>query len=76
VLLCVLADQQRQFNIGQTLTERVQHWQELTPDRLVLPHPSPRNQLWLKKNAWFEDEVVPWLQKRVEAVRVAAATAN
>ncbi len=60
----------------KTLTERVQHWQELTPDRLVLPHPSPRNQLWLKKNAWFEDEVVPWLQKRVEAVRVAAATAN
>lgn len=52
----------------KTLTQRVQHWQELIPDQLVLPHPSPRNQLWLKKNDWFEAAVVPWLQQRVKEI--------
>jgi uracil-DNA glycosylase len=33
---------------------------------MPLPHPSPRNNIWLKKNAWFEAEVVPALQKRVQ----------
>lgn len=32
---------------------------------LALPHPSPRNLLWLKKNPWFEEECVPKLRKRV-----------
>ena len=32
---------------------------------IVLPHPSPRNNIWLKKNAWFEDKVLPVLQQRV-----------
>jgi len=56
----------------KTLTERVRRWEELIPERLVLPHPSPRNQLWLKKNSWFEDDVVPWLQQRVAAVQTSA----
>ncbi|MGH8704055.1 MAG: uracil-DNA glycosylase family protein, partial [Burkholderiales bacterium] len=32
---------------------------------LPLPHPSPRNKLWLKKNPWFEKEVIPALRRRV-----------
>jgi len=48
------------------LTETVRDWKLHLPDNLPLPHPSPRNNIWLKKNAWFEDEVVPALQKRVK----------
>lgn len=48
-----------------TLTETVRHWQDYWPTHLPLPHPSPRNNLWLKKNPWFEREVVPRLRERV-----------
>lgn len=48
-----------------SLTERVQHWQELSPQIFVLPHPSPRNQLWLRRNPWFESETVPALQRTI-----------
>jgi uracil-DNA glycosylase len=48
-----------------SLTERVQNWRELSPQIFVLPHPSPRNQLWLKKNPWFEMEAVPALQRTI-----------
>ncbi|ATZ73312.1 uracil-DNA glycosylase [Idiomarina sp. X4] len=54
----------------QTLTERVKNWEHYWPDVLPLPHPSPRNNLWLKRNPWFEDAVIPTLQKRIaELVR-------
>lgn len=49
----------------KTLTETVRAWREFAPDSLPLPHPSPRNNLWLRKNPWFEDEVVPELRRRV-----------
>lgn len=49
---------------SKTLTETVSRWREHLPT-FVLPHPSPRNQRWLAKNPWFEDEVVPALQSRV-----------
>lgn len=52
----------------KTLTERVQQWAECREGFIPLPHPSPRNQLWLKRNPWFEDEVVPMLQQRVAAL--------
>jgi uracil-DNA glycosylase len=32
---------------------------------LPLPHPSPRNNLWLRRNPWFETEVLPALRQRV-----------
>lgn len=49
----------------QTLTERVKNWKHYWPEVLPLPHPSPRNNLWLKRNPWFEDAVIPTLQKRI-----------
>ncbi|ENM5918734.1 uracil-DNA glycosylase family protein [Vibrio mimicus] len=49
-----------------TLTETVQQWQRWIPSVLPLPHPSPRNTLWLKKHPWFEQEVVPYLRQRVK----------
>jgi uracil-DNA glycosylase len=47
------------------LTDTVQAWQEYWPDLLPLPHPSPRNNLWLKRNSWFEKDVLPRLRRRV-----------
>ena len=51
-----------------TLTETVLNWKAYWPNVIPLPHPSPRNNIWLKKNAWFEADVVPELRKRVKAV--------
>ena len=48
-----------------SLTETVRSWADYSPGWLPLPHPSPRNTLWLKKNPWFEQEVIPHLQQRV-----------
>jgi len=50
------------------LSDTVAHWQDYIPDYLPMPHPSPRNVLWLKRNAWFEAEVVPHLRARVHAL--------
>ena len=53
-------------NTVKTVTETVKAWRDFSPRYLPMPHPSPRNKLWLKKNAWFEDEVVPQLKKRIK----------
>lgn len=47
------------------VTERVKRWRDVWPEVLPLPHPSPRNNLWLRRNPWFEEEVIPELRKRV-----------
>jgi uracil-DNA glycosylase len=47
------------------LTETVKAWKEYWPSILPLPHPSPRNNIWLKKNSWFENEVLPVLQLKI-----------
>ncbi|HDY8038923.1 TPA: uracil-DNA glycosylase family protein [Vibrio vulnificus] len=52
-------------NKPKTLTETVQNWQAWLPDYLPLPHPSPRNTLWLRKNPWFEEQTVPCLRQQV-----------
>ena len=50
------------------VTETVQNYAKVLPHFLPLVHPSPRNQLWLAKNPWFEQEVVPRLQQRVKEI--------
>ncbi|GAA5316343.1 MAG: uracil-DNA glycosylase family protein [Candidatus Pelagadaptatus aseana] len=56
----------------KNLTERVKHWRDHITNRreggiqLPLPHPSPRNRLWLQRNDWFETETVPWLQQHIK----------
>jgi uracil-DNA glycosylase len=52
----------------QTLTETIKNWQEYWPTNAVLPHPSPRNNIWLKKNEWFSQEILPVLSKRVSTI--------
>jgi uracil-DNA glycosylase len=53
---------------GATLADTVHAWRDYLPKYLPLPHPSFRNLAWLKKNPWFEAEVVPALRKRVRAI--------
>ncbi|TAM34032.1 MAG: uracil-DNA glycosylase family protein [Rhodanobacter sp.] len=51
---------------GRTLTDTVLAWREhLARGVLPLPHPSPRNRLWLTRNPWFETELLPILRERV-----------
>ena len=51
-----------------SVTGAVQAWQKNWPHTVPLPHPSPRNNLWLKRNPWFETELVPALRRRVAEV--------
>ena len=53
---------------ANSLTETVRNWRQHWPNSLVLPHPSGRNNGWLKKNRWFEQDVVPALRIRVAAL--------
>ncbi|MEZ5344866.1 MAG: uracil-DNA glycosylase family protein [Pyrinomonadaceae bacterium] len=55
-----LKDSQR-----KNLTETVKNWREYLPEFVVTPHPSPRNNIWLKKNPWFESELIPELKRIV-----------
>jgi uracil-DNA glycosylase len=50
---------------GANLTDTVRNWREYWPENLPLPHPSPRNNRWLKRNPWFEAEIIPVLQSRI-----------
>ncbi len=50
---------------AQSVTERVRGWRAYWPERIPLPHPSPRNNLWLRRNPWFEAELLPALRQRV-----------
>jgi uracil-DNA glycosylase len=51
---------------GANLTETVSAWRtHLANGVLPLPHPSPRNQAWLKRNAWFEADLLPVLRSEV-----------
>jgi len=52
----------------RTVTETVLAWREFWPRHLPLPHPSPRNNVWLRRNPWFEARLLPALRLRVRAL--------
>ncbi|MFT6097710.1 MAG: uracil-DNA glycosylase [Arenicella sp.] len=52
---------------NKNLTETVKAWADYSDKLLALPHPSPRNNIWLKKNDWFEEDVLPILKTRVRS---------
>ncbi len=58
---------------GASLTEGVQGWRRHWPQVVPLPHPSGRNNLWLKRNPWFEQELLPPLRIRVAQVLAGGA---
>lgn len=49
-----------------TVSETVKAWREYSPNTIPLPHPSWRNNGWLKKNPWFAEELLPMLRRRVK----------
>lgn len=52
----------------RTLGETVAAWRDYVPEYLPLPHPSWRNRAWLKRNPWFESEVLPMLRQKVASI--------
>lgn len=52
---------------GASVTSTVQAWRKHWP-KVPLPHPSPRNNLWLRRNPWFEKDLLPLLRARVAEV--------
>jgi uracil-DNA glycosylase len=55
-----------------SVTETVRNWRRSWPKVVPLPHPSPRNMLWFKRNPWFERELIPVMRKRVAKILAAA----
>lgn len=51
----------------RNLTETVRCFTEYLPDYYPLPHPSPRNNIWQKKNPWFVSNLLPELKKAVHS---------
>jgi uracil-DNA glycosylase len=66
-LTLLIGQYAQQLYLGQrrkgSLTDTVRAWRDYQPAYLPLPHPSPRNQFWLKKNPWFFADVVPELRR-------------
>ena len=64
----VLGQYAQAYHFGEassSLTELVKSWRTHWPHMVPLPHPSPRNNLWLRRNPWFEGELLPPLRKRL-----------
>jgi uracil-DNA glycosylase len=49
------------------MTERVRNFRDHLPAVFPLPHPSWRSQVWMKRNPWFEEDVLPALRMAVRA---------
>ena len=54
--------------MAATLTETVRNWKQYTNDIFPLPHPSPRNFGWFKKNPWFEEEILPNFRDKISDI--------
>ena len=71
IALTVLVGRYAQsYHLGDRagVTARVLAWRDHAPEVFALPHPSWRNTGWLRKNPWFEEDVLPALRRRVAQV--------
>jgi len=67
----VIGKYAHEYHFGKnnlTVTKLVENWQQYWPGQIPLPHPSPRNNIWLKKNPWFEAEVVPVMRAHITSL--------
>ena len=71
-LILLVGKYAQEYYLGEktkrTLTETVRDFQEYLPDYFVLPHPSPRNNIWQAKNEWFRNEVIPELRIKIMGI--------
>lgn len=71
-LTLLIGQYSQNYYLGATakknLTETARSYKEYLPTYLPLPHPSPRNNIWQKKNSWFADKLIPLLQERVTKI--------
>lgn len=51
-----------------TLTDTVKNFEDYLPNYFVLPHPSPRNNIWRAKNKWFDEKVIPRLRDEIRRI--------
>jgi uracil-DNA glycosylase len=58
----------RWYGLRRPVTEVVRGWADVPGDVIPLPHPSWRNTGWMKRNPWFEAELLPVLRARVAAL--------
>lgn len=69
-LVILIGQYAQQYYLGNavkaTLTDSVQQFKTYLPRYFVLPHPSPRNNIWQAKNPWFAQTVLPELKKHVQ----------
>ncbi|MDM1299989.1 uracil-DNA glycosylase family protein [Empedobacter falsenii] len=54
--------------MNKNITENILNFNEYLPDYFPLPHPSPRNFIWMNKNPWFKENVLPELENRVKNI--------
>lgn len=54
--------------VKDTLTNTVMNFKNYLPQYFVLPHPSPRNNIWMAKNKWFEENVLPELRNKIKEI--------
>ena len=67
----VLGKYAQNYHFGDnrgSLTDLVKSWKIYWPDKVPLPHPSPRNNIWMSKNRWFEKDLVPLLQGKCRQI--------
>jgi len=71
-LTVVIGQYAQAWHLGErakaSVTATVAAWRDYLPTHLPIPHPSPRNQRWLKQNPWFAAEVLPELRRRLRAL--------
>ena len=70
-LSLVIGSYAQAWHLGEetnNVTAAVHDWRSYWPKQVPLPHPSPRNNIWLKRNPWFEAELLPRLRARIARV--------
>ena len=71
-LILLIGQYAQKAYLGKTmqrnLTETVKDFKIYLPEYFVLPHPSPRNNIWQAKNEWFQNEVTPELKSTIQSI--------